>query len=39
MPFIFYSNLDQTLNDLVFDKNVWGIKTRRVKPSLENRPD
>lgn len=39
MPFIFYSNLDETLNDLVFEKNVWGVKTSRVRPSLEHRPE
>ena len=39
MPFIFYSNLDETLNNLVFEKNIWGVKTRRVRPSLEHRPE
>ena len=39
MPFIFYSNSDETLEDLVFNKNIWGVKTIRVKTSLENKPD
>lgn len=38
MPFIFYSNSDETLDDLVFSKNIWGVRTSRVKPSLENKP-
>lgn len=39
MPFIFYSNADETLDNLVFNKNIWGVRTSRVKPSLENKPN
>ena len=39
MPFIFYSKSDEDLENLVFKNNIWGIKTTRVKSSLENKPD
>ena len=39
MSFIFYSNSDEVLEDLVFNKNIWGVRTSRVKSSLENKPD
>ncbi len=39
MPFIFYSSADETLDNLVFSKNIWGVRTSRVKPSLENKPN
>ena len=39
MPFIFYSNSDEILENLVFSKNIWGVRTSRVKISLENKPN
>lgn len=39
MPFIFYSNSDENLERLVFENKVWGIRTMRVRSSLENRPE
>lgn len=39
MPFIFYSNSDENLETLVFKNNIWGIRTLRVKSSLENRDE
>lgn len=39
MPFIFYSSADETLDNLVFSNKIWGVRTSRVKPSLENKPN
>jgi len=39
VPCIFYSNSDKSLEDLVFSKSIWGVRTSRVRTSLENKPN